>query len=161
MRYVSAFLLVVLMGLLYGCTDNQKVTNSVPAAPGLSDAVSEAQSVFQYTGYSREGTVIVRGRLMLSLTNTANRVTGRWEFRAIADTMRIGPQNGRGSLVGSFTNAGLSINLHPLHADNNILLVGRFDRSTFAGRWEWVTFAGVRNAGTFRATRAVATTEVE
>ncbi|MBI5471644.1 MAG: hypothetical protein HY961_04805 [Ignavibacteriae bacterium] len=161
MRYVLALVLFLVPALLVGCADNQRPETSTPAGPTLSDAPDETQTVFQYTGYSREGTVISRGRLMFSLTNTTTRITGRWELRALADTMRIGPQNGRGMLVGNFTNAGLSMNLHPQRADNNIVLLGRLDRGTYAGRWEWITFAGVRSYGTFRAVRAVSTTASE
>lgn len=106
---------------------------------------------YAYTGYSN-GTVIVRGHLTLLLPNSG-RVRGRWQLRALADTTRIGPQHGQGVLVGERRNGSLTVNLNPTNVDNNVILVGEFDRLRYAGRWSWVGFAGVLTSGTFEAVR--------
>ena len=139
--------------LLLGCSKDSPIESNSPTGSGL-DKLEATVSVFQYTGYSSNGTAIVRGFLSLTFTE-AGRVSGRWQLRALVDPSRIGPQVGTGSLVGGYSNGVLSINLNPNNVDNNVLLSGRFDRTAYAGRWEWVGFPGVLSSGTFRAARSV------
>ena len=137
--------------VLAGCSIDSSSDNPVATTSSLDKTTVETEAAYQYVGYSSDGLVIVRGTLTLSVS-PVGRVVGRWELRG-ANPGRIGPQVGRGTLTGSFVDGILSINLNPQNADNNVLLSGRFNRTTYAGRWEWVGFPGVLNAGTFRADR--------
>ncbi len=145
---VVIFLLTALM--FAGCSTNTPVDNSA-TAPASVGKMSELESVYQYTGYSRAGVVVVRGTITLSVS-TVGRVVGRWELRG--DPTVVGPQVGRGTLMGTLVNGVLSVNLNPTTATNTVQLTGRFSRTEYAGRWEWITSRGVANAGTFRAARA-------
>lgn len=144
-----SFVAVVVLSLV-GCWHD---TPSGAAAPVYESGSPEALDVvYQYTGYSRQGTPIVQGYLMLSQRDP-NHYTGRWHLRALVDTMRIGPQVGQGNLVGEIRNGALTINLNPNFVDNNVILTGRLRRTVYAGRWEWIGFAGTLNSGTFQAVR--------
>lgn len=143
--------------LFAGCSKDSAVNNPVTVGSSLNKPTTETATAFQYVGYGRDGSVVVRGTLTLSIS-AVGRVTGRWEFRG-ADPARIGPQVGRGALVGSFENGVLSVNLNPQNSDNNVLLNGRFSRTEYVGRWEWVGFRGVITGGTFRAARSRALAE--
>src|SRR5207249_1974448 len=120
LSFVAAFLLV-----LWGCSGDSPATSTSPVAPGTDEASSVNSTEYMYTGYSSGGTVIVRGYITLSFAE-AGRVSGRWELRAFVDPSRIGPQTGRGSLIGTLSNGVLSIDLNPSFADNNVILTGRF-----------------------------------
>jgi hypothetical protein len=151
MRHTVLALLMTAAVVLAGCSTDSSLDNPVTATSSLDKTTLETQTALQYVGYSRDGIVVVRGTLTLSVS-TVGRVVGRWELRG-ADPARIGPQVGRGTLTGNLVDGILSINLNPQNADNNVLLSGRFSRTEYAGRWEWVGLRGVLNAGTFRAGR--------
>ena len=147
---VLVFLMAVTL-VLAGCSTDSSFDNPITAAATLDKTTVETETAYQYTGYSRGGRVIVRGTLSL-FVSTVGRVTGRWELRG-AEPARIGPQVGRGTLTGNLVNGVLSINLNPKNVDNNVLLSGRFSRTEYAGRWEWVGLRGVLNTGTFHVGR--------
>jgi hypothetical protein len=150
MKSLFASVAVLAFSLLSGC--------STPGDPHATPVVSpeqdgvETQLVYAYSGFNREGIRIVRGELTV-FVGQAGRVTGRWHLRALVDTGRIGPQHGSGALAGGLNNGTLTLNLNPRSVDNNVILTGRFDRMSYAGRWEWIGFPGVINHGTFRAVR--------
>lgn len=150
-NFILSFALATVI-VFAGCSKESSINNPVTAELSLDKATSATETAFQYVGYGRDGSVVVRGTLTLSIS-AAGRVTGRWAFRGI-DPARIGPQVGRGALVGNLGNGALSINLNPQNSDNNVGLNGRFSRTEYVGRWEWVGFRGVITGGTFRAARS-------
>jgi hypothetical protein len=137
---------------LAGCSnDAGRETNPLTSGAFLTDGNTDG--IYIYTAYSRNGVPVVRGRLVFSRIDSV-RVLGRWRLRALGDTTRIGPQHGRGSLVGHLQGSALYINLNPGNADNTVLLNGELRRRGYFGRWEWVGFPGVLNGGMFRAVRS-------
>jgi hypothetical protein len=146
-------LLMAVAFLLIGCTNDSPLNNPVSATTQVDKLTDETPIAYQYVGYARDGSVIVRGNLML-VVSAAGRVAGRWQLRAVGDPSRIGPQVGTGNLTGTLQDGILAVNLNPQNVDNNVLLNGRFNRTEYTGRWQWITFAGIANGGTFRATRS-------
>ena len=133
------------------CTEKSPVVGNLVGSDDVI-AIPVTGTALAYTGYANDGSVIVRGFLMIFVSDPGT-VRGRWQLRAIGDTLRIGPQHGEGTLVGALHDGLLNINLNPSNVDNNVLLSGRFDRERYVGRWSWVGFAGVLNSGTFEAVR--------
>ena len=150
MLFTSAGVLVFLF--LWGCTANLPSEPDLHSAAPLEKGSVETRLVYAYSGYNRDGLQIVRGELTFAF-GEGGRVSGQWHLRALVDTARIGPQHGSGSLTGTLNNGTLSVNLNPRFVDNNVILSGRFDRTSYAGRWQWIGFPGVINHGTFRAAR--------
>ena len=149
MRLIIFVLLMAATMVLGGCSTDPSIDNPVATTSFLDKTTVETETAYQYVGYTHDGVAVVRGTLTLSVSDVG-RVVGRWELRG-ADPGRIGPQVGRGTLTGNVVNGILFVNLNPQNADNNVLLSGRFSRTEYVGRWEWVGFRGVLNAGTFRA----------
>ncbi len=154
MKFSLFSLLIATAIVLGGCSTDSSLDSPVTTASALDKTTAETQTAYQYFGYSRDGSVVVRGTLTVSIS-AAGRVTGTWEFRGL-DPARIGPQVGRGALTGTMANGVLSLNLNPRNVDNNVLLNGRLNRNEYVGRWEWVGLRGVLNGGTFRAGRGIA-----
>ncbi|MEK9138057.1 MAG: hypothetical protein AAB393_13100 [Bacteroidota bacterium] len=150
-KNTSSILFLVVLAVLVAltaCSDNPG-TQALPA--GETD-LPTTDLAFTYTGYARNGSVIVRGSLAIFRRDSVH-FGGHWHLRALVDTMRIGPQHGVGRLIGQLRNGVLSINHNPDHVDNNVILHGRFTRARFEGEWQWVGFAGVLNSGRFQALR--------
>lgn len=143
----------------FGCSDESRVLTSESPSTSNLERVGNGWMTYQYVGSSRDGVPIVRGQLSLFLAD--GNVRGTWQLHSALSEGRIGPQIGRGSLVGTYSNGALHVNLNPNFLDNNVLLTGRFDRNRYAGRWEWVGFPGVLNGGTFEAGRSVAEPVIE
>ena len=148
---------VLLPLLLAGCAGDPAGTEpattsgtELNSAGTLDDPSTPVEVTYMYTGFARSGAPVVRGLLHIVRLDSG-RVAGRWEFRALADTSRIGPQSGRGRLAGSYRAGAVHINLNPGNVNNNVFLTGRMDRRGLTGRWEWVGFPGVINQGTFVA----------
>lgn len=119
---------------------------------------------YRYAAVDSAGTVVVKGRLLLTFHDVAGsgtvRLTGRWDLRLMNGTASAGPQVGRGRLEGNIDADGaVWINLHPNIADNNVFLDGRFvllhtDKLPgLSGIWTYATFAGVTAGGFFEAVR--------
>jgi hypothetical protein len=161
--FMKAFVVAVVFGavlFLSGCANNVSNEPTAPAGSSLEKTNTGTQISYAYSGFSSGGMQIVRGQMSF-VFGESGRVTGRWNFRALVDTTRIGPQHGSGLFTGSLNNGVLTINLNPRVADNNVVLSGRFDRASYAGRWQWIGFPGVINGGTFRAVRIRPTTVAE
>ena len=52
---------------------------------------------------------------------------------------------------GSIANGKVVIDLHPDMADNNFILSGNLQGTTYIGEWEKIGIAGVMSSGTFFA----------
>jgi len=157
MKPLVALFAILVPLLLAGCAGDPAPTD--PAATSLTgsgplgvsdDPSTPSEVTYMYTGFARNGTPVVRGFLHIARLDSG-RVAGHWQLRALVDTLRIGPQFGRGRLAGSYRAGAVHINLNPGNIDNNVFLSGRMDRAGLTGRWEWVGFPGVINQGTFVA----------
>ena len=107
--------------------------------------------LYQYTAYDSGGAPVVTGTITLVNRDSTN-LTGRWDLRAADGAGNIGPQTGRGLLAGS-TADGISIDLTPGFADNNVILVGTFEEDEISGTWHWITFIGETARGRFEMIR--------
>jgi hypothetical protein len=145
--------LVLLLSLLAcACDETDDVVS--PAPPGA----------MSYSGFDAEGRLVVVGWIRLDITSryaapggsTPQPFTGDWSLRALVDPSLIGPQDGTGDLAGTFVADGVSVDLHPENADDDVVLLGVLTaggpaRARYEGTWNWVTIAGVKVEGTFRA----------
>jgi hypothetical protein len=157
MNRIFASLILLLSLVSFACKESSGPTHMTPV-PVSDLEIALATVQYTYTGYARDGSPIVRGFLYLHRQDSLT-VTGRWQLRALADTNRIGPQHGHGTLVGHLRGNVLSINLNPDYVDNNVLLTGRFSRTGYSGQWQWVGFRGVITSGTFQAVRRLVVDE--
>jgi hypothetical protein len=111
----------------------------------------EGGAQYYYVGYDTAGGEIVRGLLVI-VRGDSTIVTGTWNFRLTdSRATMIGPQVGSGTLMGTWEDSNLSLNLNPQYADNNVILIGTCSNRALAGKWQYIGFAGVLNEGTFRA----------
>jgi hypothetical protein len=102
---------------------------------------------YQYTAYNAADSVVVAGLITLANPDST-RLTGSWVLAAVNGAVNIGPQTGAGTLAGS-TASGVSIDLNPGWADNNVILFGTHSGREIAGTWQWVTLTGVTADGRF------------
>ena len=105
---------------------------------------------YAYFGYDSSSTLVAKGWYKFEYEDSVN-ISGNWKLTKIGDPGNIGPQDGEGQLVGSITDTSIHINLQPNFADNNIILVGKFDNKYIYGNWQWATFAGITNWGSFNS----------
>ena len=108
------------------------------------------QGSYAYFGYDTSSTLVAKGWFKYEYEDSVN-IKGHWKFKKIGNPGNIGPQDGEGELVGMISDTSVSINLQPNFADNNIILVGKFDNKYIYGNWQWVTFAGITNSGKFNS----------
>lgn len=132
--------------------DRSPTPNSIPAG----------EYVYVYTGfYGAEDAV--RGWISLSFPPEGDRrhdpfgVTGSWELDALVDPDLLGPQVGKGKIVGYYSDesGSLRLNFTPDRADDNVYLIGSFDRmeTKLTGTWSHDVLWGTRADGTFYAVR--------
>jgi hypothetical protein len=110
------------------------------------------QGSYAYTGYDSTGVALVKGWLTITFADSVC-ITGDWKFARVAVGQGLGPQIGDGQLVGGRDNNEVWINLNPQMRDNNVLLRGILDETTYQGDWTWVTFAGPTTGGAFTAVK--------
>jgi hypothetical protein len=147
--------------LVPGCAD----MGEPPAGPdnGNRDGVEERLvQPFAYSGYDGGGRLAVQGVLRIVLDDS-NDVTGTWELSTAVGVPPegLGPQLGKGNLVGSMDGLRIGINLNPNYIDNNVLLAGTCAVAPWkgiwitriTGTWAYVGFPGVLREGTFIAER--------
>lgn len=103
--------------------------------------------IYAYTAYDDADSALVTGIIVLR-NSTSPLLSGTWNLDTTETGGPVGPQVGSGSLAGS-TEGGISINLNPQMADNNIILNGTSGRNEITGTWQWVTFSGVSAEGRF------------
>lgn len=137
MRYL--IILIGVMTLLFsGCQKELLITNPDNA------------EYFSYQGFTAEGELFASGSLFFSQMDTA-RVEGVWFISKKKEVENIGPQIGRGTLVGQITEGRIVIDLNPEMRDNNVILMGTLENDSIVGKWQWVTFAGPTSEGPFEA----------
>ena len=108
-------------------------------------------SSYGYKAYDAVGSLVVTGRMDVSLSSDST-ISGGWNFVAAGkDGSVIGPQVGSGKLVGSVQNNRWFINLNPEWVDNNVFLNGSLGDEGIGGIWNWSTFKGPTASGTFEA----------
>lgn len=111
---------------------------------------------FSYVGKDSLGATFVTGSLTIVVNDSAA-MSGTWKLDSVPGTatMKFGPQFGTGTWMGGLSGTTLTMNLNPGWADDNVVLVGKLDRSQssahYAGRWSHVTLLGETNHGTFEA----------
>jgi hypothetical protein len=149
LQFVFVFLVAI---VAMSCNNTSVIapTNSVASDLEIAIGVS-AENVYAYVGYDSTGRVRDRGWLSIIVRDPA-RVTGEWQFN-----------NGRRQpLIGTLRGNVLSCNLNPTMVDNNLLLNGTLDRTSYRGEWSYVGFPGVMARGRFIAQRrVVAVAELE
>ncbi|MDX1420947.1 MAG: hypothetical protein R3181_13360 [Rubricoccaceae bacterium] len=129
---------------------------------GLDGSDDTRRDVFRYTAYDDGDAVVVTGTLRIGGIPSASAeepapLVGSWTL--VATSAEVGPQDGEGSLVGTYQDSVegplLSIDLHPENADDNVGLAGRLvdDGARIEGTWQHVGFAGPIAAGRFEAVR--------
>jgi hypothetical protein len=125
----------------------------------IGDAKPFPVGEYQYTGYNKKGDRIVSGRLSITSVETVKigadqtvQFKGDWQLDKSGEEEKIGPQTGKGDLVGSIIKGELFINLNPNMADNNVNLRGVITGKRFHGSWSYDGYAGAMNQGTFEAT---------
>jgi hypothetical protein len=120
--------------LLPGCTVH-------PTDPGT------VTGLYRYTASNAGDSAVVVGTITLANPDSTL-LTGRWVLTAVNAATEIGPQTGTGTLRGS-SSSGISINLNPGFADNNVLLDGAAANDSITGIWRWSTFTGTSAEGRF------------
>jgi hypothetical protein len=110
---------------------------------------------YSYSGYDEGGSLVVTGRLCLSvITDAMTHTGGTWKFDLAGDTSeRLGPQIGSGSLEGQSTGNRIWLNLNPGWADNNVFLLGDYKDGTYKGAWDYSGIMGTISKGTFTAVK--------
>jgi hypothetical protein len=131
--------LLVLFSILTGCNKDNRV-QSVPSR------------TFQYLAFDTIGSLIVNGWMTMSIQDSSH-ITGEWHFKKVGNPQNIGPQTGDGTLSGGFDNGQLRINLNPNYVDNNVVLQGQMQSTTYNGTWIWSGYPGLLNRGNFHAMR--------
>ena len=117
---------------------------------------------YSYVAYDADGERVVVGVIQLDAVrgeeNRSYSLEGTWEMNAVGNSESvIGPQTGKGRLIGSVTPDGTFwIDLTPDFRDNNVMLHGEISGRVYdeiEGGWEHVTFVGPTSEGTFEAER--------
>ncbi|MFC2134373.1 hypothetical protein ACFLR4_01595 [Bacteroidota bacterium] len=137
----QALLIFISMAVLFTLSSCELVTSS-----------DDLSGTYSYSGYTENLTLIVSGSMELEINDDAE-ITGSWEFSAVTPADDIGPQIGRGELIGVIEDSVIMINLNPQNADNNVMLIGGQEGNNITGNWQYVGFQGVINEGKFEATK--------
>ncbi|MEN3331000.1 MAG: hypothetical protein V7641_365 [Blastocatellia bacterium] len=151
MKIASLYLIMLTLGgYVLACSMPKVMDQAKPFATGD----------YQYTGYDKEGSKIVEGRLSItSVEPNRNQheesyeIKGHWQLNQIGNPEKIGPQVGSGNLFGSIDKGEIYINLNPNMNDNNVILQGKIEGRRCHGTWRYSGFAGAINQGTFEAAR--------
>lgn len=133
---------VAIVSLLPSCEDNGSGMGVGPVPSGA----------YRYASYDTNGVAVVRGWLTIMYQDSGH-ITGEWSLGKIGNPQGIGPQVGRGNLVGSFYEGKLLIELNPQFRDSNLQLVGKLENGYYRGEWFWISFAGISGRGTFEAVK--------
>jgi hypothetical protein len=100
--------------------------------------------MYQYTGFDSSGVKKTEGWFTLEFVDSIQ-VKGRWQLTSEGHIV------GEDSLVGTFQNCTLSLNLNPHYVDNNTILHGTKQGKKINGTWTYSTIAGPVNGGSFVA----------
>ena len=133
------------------------------ACRSFSERSADSPSgTYSYVAHDADGVKIVEGVLNIdALRGEQNRsylLEGTWDMNIVGESnAQIGPQAGKGRLIGSVDSDGTFwIDLNPDFRDNNVMLHGEISGRVYdeiEGGWQHVTFIGPTSAGTFDAER--------
>ena len=133
----------------------------------LNDADTDP-TPYDYVALDSTGTTMVEGTLLLNIENQGEdgerEITGSWETRKLTDSVRVGPQVGKGKIKGEIRkNGDLSIDMNPEKEGvfwTKVFLKSEKSESVLnlRGQWFIVTRKGTgptvgRVGGQFEATR--------
>jgi hypothetical protein len=103
-----------------------------------------------YASFDTSNTPIVTGTFTLEMIDSIQ-ISGSWSFDKVGDPQNIGPQTGKGNLIGQIKGKEIWIELNPQYVDNNLSLTGAFVNDLIEGDWVWIGFPGPLNWGSFEA----------
>jgi hypothetical protein len=137
------------LGFLFlsACKDNV-VGNLTDKDPNTTEAVLEGN--YNYTAYDSLGSIAAEGTLTFEMKDSLS-ITGEWEIKKVENPQNIGPQVGKGELVGGLNDGTLWIELNPDFRDNNVFLQGKLEKNKYNGKWFYSSFIGLTNWGRFEA----------
>lgn len=101
-----------------------------------------------------EGTIHLEWPPMPAVERADTPIVGTWSIHWVpgADQrLVVGAQVGEGALVGLVGEDGLTLNLNPANADDNVFLHAVVNGNVITGRWTWSTIAGPSTEGRFTA----------
>jgi hypothetical protein len=156
----SCLALVLSASLLSpGCADMGEPDDGtgIPVIDGVGGYIVRS---YAYSAYDTTGRLLVTGKLQIGIQDTglvSRKIRGNWELarRPGIDPGETGPQDGKGSLVGTLSGDemdGISMNLNPSFVDNNVILHGSIGQSKITGTWSWIGYPGIIAEGPFTAT---------
>jgi hypothetical protein len=119
-----------------------------------ADTSAPRAGTFRYSALSARGAPLLTGRLDFTFPDDST-LAGSWAITWLpgADTTTpVGPQLGAGNLVGTRHGDTLRVQLNPMNADHNVVLLAVAVLDGYAGQWQWITATGPRSAGRFVAT---------
>src|SRR5215212_4714158 len=84
---------------------------------------------YQYTGYAKNGSKIVEGRLSITSIESrraqseeSKQLKGNWRLDKVGEQEKVGGQVGTGELIRSILKGEVYINLNPNISDSNVIL---------------------------------------
>ena len=100
----------------------------------------------------RAGGVVATGDLRLpgELPPVGRSFEGQWRLRTSRGTFPAQAVRS-GKYAGTVQEHGVSIDLNPGVADNNVWLVGSVSNGSLRGKWQHATFMGAKEMGSFTA----------
>ena len=133
-------LIFIFIGFLVSCEKDHSSLGFEPGPPGS----------YTYQSYDSLGNRIAGGWIDFEFVNS-NFIEGSWKIKNLSDRNDIGPQVGEGLLSGLRIDSSIRIDLTPHTRDNNLLLEGLLQETSFTGTWTWLSLSGSTNWGTFKA----------
>jgi hypothetical protein len=104
----------------------------------------DVTGVYSYSAYAGDA-LVVRGDITLGVDPDST-ITGTWRLARVPGsdtTVVVGPQIGKGTLVGRLDSDGAWVDLNPGWADNNVFLdLPRDSTLPRSGSWSFSTIVG-------------------
>lgn len=116
---------------------------------------AETQPSGNLTFRDPSGAVVATGDLLLPdpLPASGKTFEGTWQLKSAEKSFPSGAVKS-GKYAASVHEGGVTINLNPGTADNNVMLNGTMSNGMFSGKWSLSTFVGGKEKGTFTVTAA-------
>ncbi len=129
-------------------------TNALPrSSHGRSDPRGATNAGGKLEFRDHTGKIVATGKLQLPdpLPAHGQAFVGRWQLISAKASF---PTNSiqSGTFRGFVNERGLSINLNPNDADNNVELTSSRTNGSLSGTWSLSTIAGAKNMGSFTVT---------